>query len=93
MVNYSYEVLETVPVEYVEGEHDSEKDFKPSFWYNNQRYYLDNFIKCHNNPWCSDVFPSFIHGYESDNYYNPLFIGLDDSGETVTVYREVQHVN
>ncbi len=94
MIHYSYEILEkNIPIECVEDEHDSERDFEPSFWYWNKRYYLNDFIRVHNNPWVLDDYPSFIHGYESENYYSPLFIGLDDACETVTVYREVQNVD
>ena len=94
MVNYSYEVLENnIPVEYVEDEHDSERDFEASFWYCNKRYYLNDFIRVHNNPWACYSYPDFIHGEQCDgspcSYEHPLLIGIDDAGETVTVYSEV----
>ena len=96
MSKYSYKILESnIPVEYVEDEHDSERDFEPSFWYWNKRYYLDDFVRVHNNPWACYSYPDFIHGVQSDgspdSYEHPLLIGLDEAGETVTVYREVQH--
>ena len=94
MIKYSYEILEeNIPVEYVEDEHDTEKDFEPSFWYWNKRYYLSDFTRVHNNPWCCYSYPDFIQGVQDDgsrdSFENPLLIRLDDAGETVTVYREV----
>ena len=77
---------EPIEVEYVEDEHEEANDFKPSFWYGNRRYFLDNFIRCHNNPWSSDNFPEHIHGYEADEYYHPIFIELVGGDQAVNVY-------
>ena len=77
-----------IPIEYVEDEHDPEKDFSPSFWWNNHRYYCENFIRCHNNPWIGPCdFPEYIHAYEADNYCHPLFLELIDN-ESINVYEE-----
>ena len=79
---------EPIPIEYVEDEHEESRDFQPSFWWYNRRYYLDDFIRCHNNPWYPGYgIPDHIHGVEADNYRSPLFIELigDDA---VNVYRE-----
>lgn len=79
---------EPIEIEFVEDEHDSEKDFQASFWFDNKRYYLDDFIRTHDNPWCAGCdFPEYIHGYESDNYWNPLYIELIGD-EAVNVYKE-----
>ena len=54
-------------------------------------HYLDDFIRCHSNPWISpgSEFPEHIHGYESDCYVNPLFIELiGDSA--VNIYHETE---
>lgn len=76
-----------VEIESVIDEHDENMDYEPSFWWNNRRYYLTNFIRCHNNPWIYDDFPPYIHAYESDNYYSPLYIELlDDS--SINIYEE-----
>ena len=79
---------EPIPVETVEDEHEEALDFEPSFWWNNKRYYLKNFIRTHNNPWIGGEWPEFIHGYEAGEYYNPLFIELIGD-EAVNVYKEV----
>ena len=77
-----------IEIEYVEDEHEEENDFKPSFWFNNRRYFLENFTRVRNNPWISEMnVPSFIDAYESDNYISPLYIGLIDD-VAVNVYRE-----
>lgn len=77
-----------IEIEYVEDEHEEENDFKPSFWFENKRHFLDNFLRTHNNPWggISDC-PDYIHGYEADNYWNPIFIEIANSGDAVRVYR------
>ena len=68
---------EPVPIECVEDEHEESRDFQPSFWWNNRRYFLDNFTRCHNNPWLGYTeYPEHIHAFESDNYHDPLFLEL-----------------
>ena len=79
-----------IPVEYVEDEHDSEKDFQPSFWWWGKRYFLDDFIRLHNNPWVSDTdVPDYIHAFY-DSYTENLYIELDEAGENINVYKEVE---
>lgn len=89
MAEYVKQNEDWIEIEYVEDEHDEERDFQPSFWWNNRRYYLDDFLRCHNNPWVSDNFPEYIHGYEANEYYHPLFIEIADSGDCLNVYEEV----
>ncbi len=76
---------EPIPIEYVPDEHEAENDFKASFWFYNKRYFLENFIRAHNNPWITDNFPEHIHGMEAENYFHPVFIELI-SDEYVNVY-------
>lgn len=88
---YVFEKLndEPIPIECVEDEHEERRDFQPSFWWFNRRYYLDSFVRCHNNPWMPTgvEFPEHIHGVEADSYCSPLFIELiGDSA--VNVYKE-----
>jgi len=79
---------EPIEIEYVEDEHEAARDFTPSFWHNNRRYYLNDFIRTHNNPWTAGAeFPEHIHGYEAENYFHPLFIELVND-EAVNVYEE-----
>ena len=33
-------------------------------------------------------YPSFISGYDSENYYNPLLMEIDEYGEKVRLYLE-----
>ena len=44
-----------IPIESVPDEHEEAYDFVPSFWWNNRRYFLQDFIRCHNNPWIGSV--------------------------------------
>ena len=78
---------EPIAIETVPDEHDEAKDFEPSFWFENKRHFLSDFLRTHNNPWLSGDFPEFIHGMESEQYYKPLFIELI-ADEAVNVYRE-----
>lgn len=92
-MEYKYEWIkkneEPIEIEYVEDEHDEEKDFQPSFWWNNKRYYLRDFGRTHNNPWVHFFdMPDYIHGYEMEEYVNPLFIELIGGDQAVNVYEE-----
>lgn len=78
---------EPVSIETVIDEHDEKRDFEPSFWFNNSRHYLSEFMRVHNNPWIFDDFPENIHGMESNEYFNPLFIELIGD-EYVNIYEE-----
>ena len=91
MNNYIKLNDEPIEIEYVADEHQEEKDFEPSFWLAapgyNKRYYLDDFMRTHDNPWIVSDFPDYIHGIESDNYYRPIYIEIID-GAAVNVYEE-----
>lgn len=77
-----------IPIESVPDEHEEAYDFVPSFWWNNRRYFLQDFIRCHNNPWIGSVeFPEYIHAYEADQYVNPLSIELIGD-EHINIYEE-----
>lgn len=80
---------EPIRIETVPDEHDESLDFEPSFWWNNRRYHLKNFIRTHNNPWVGGQWPEFIHAYEAEEYHNPLYIELigDDA---VNIYKEAE---
>ena len=79
-------------IECVEDEHEESRDFQPSFWWNNKRYFLDDFTRCHNNPWIFDNFSEHIHAMESNNYYDPLFIELiNDDYINIYVSRSPQY--
>ena len=69
---------EPIEIEYVPDEHEEENDFKPSFWFRNRRYFIENFIRVHDNPWMGGAveYPEYIHAVEADSYYRPLFIEL-----------------
>lgn len=90
-VNSDFKKLndEPIEIEYVADEHDESRDFVPSFWFENRRHYLDDYVRVHDNPWFSsyDNFPNYIHGVEGDVYSHPLFVEIID-GEYVNVYRE-----
>ena len=79
---------EPIGIEYVPDETDSGKDFEPSFMWRGQRHYTSDFVRCHNNPYISDVFPEYIHGYEVESYYGALFVEIVSS-EEVNVYERV----
>lgn len=89
MSRYLKQNVEPVKIETVLDEHNEERDFEPSFWWNNRRYYLDDFIRCHDNPWTGGDFPEHIHGYEAENYFNPLYIEtIGDHAVNIYEYKE-----
>ena len=78
-----------LPIERVEDEHDEEKDFMPSFWWNNRRYHLDtDFEPVRRNPACGDDgIPEEITLVESDRYSDPMYLAFPDEGH-VDIYKE-----
>lgn len=63
---------------------------KPFFYHNGRRIPMGLIVRTHNNPWLSEkAFPDYIHGYKADDYFNPLFIEINRTGEAVKVYRQV----
>lgn len=83
-----------IRVDRIEDEHEEKNDFKPSFWFENKRWFLEDFIGRY-TPWTHnyDDLPDYIHGIEADNYVNPLLIELVKEGEAVNVYRERTETN
>ena len=71
---------------------DEEEVYLPSFVYAYTRYFIKDFIRTHNNPWVSDNFPEYIHGFSSYSYYSeysPIYIELvGDSYVNVYEYIE-----
>lgn len=65
----------------------------PYFNFKGKKYMLDNFVRCHNNPWVLDTYPEYIHGYDPTEYYNPLFIEISKDGEAVKVYEYTERSN
>lgn len=71
-------------------EYCAESDYwQHGFEYNGEFYYLSNFLKCHDNPWGNMDVPEYIHGYDANNIYDPIFISLI-SDVSVIVYRKTQ---
>ena len=78
---------EPVIIECVVDEHQEEKDFVPSFWWWNHRYYLEDFVRVHNNPFMGGEFPDYIHAVQAEEYFHPLYIELIDD-EHINIYEE-----
>lgn len=68
---------------------DEEEYFQPGFEWDDIFYYLDDFVRTHSNPWSNMHTPTYIHGYDSTDWCNPLFIELADSGDAVRLYERV----
>lgn len=76
-----------IPIKYRRHVSDyGETDFEPCFMFEHNWHWMKDFIRCHDNPWVSDVYPKHIHGMENDGLF-PLFIELIGD-EYVNVYRE-----
>lgn len=76
---------EPIPVEFIADEDNKERDLEPSFWFDNRRYYLGDFIRAK-----SIFYPDYIHALEAEEYYNPLFLEMVGYSEAVNIYMEVQ---
>ena len=87
MMDGRYIKLNEEPIE-IENFIDERKEDEESvfgFTWNDKRYYLEDFVRCHHNHWVVDNFPEYIHGFSHNMCYNPLFIELI-SDEAVNVY-------
>ncbi len=63
------------------------KDGLPSFWWNNTRHFMEDFIRCHNNPYFPGQWPDFVHAYEAESNNHPLFIEMVE-GDCVNIWEE-----
>ena len=54
----------------------------------NKEYSLSDFIPTR-SAWSNIDCPDYIHGYEAENYYNPIFIEVLVGTEAVNIYQEV----
>ena len=65
----------------------------PFFRHAGRRYKLDDFMRINCMSWepteikAADGETVYICGHEAEVYYKPLFIEIDDAGETVRLYR------
>lgn len=62
---------------------------QPCFYYNEEYWWLSDFIRCHGNPWGNMDVPDYIHGYDANNYFNPIFIQISDSGDFVKIFKKL----
>lgn len=86
MDTFEKQNYEPVAIEYFEDIEDESRAIRPGFVWNDCRYYLDQFVRCHNNPWILDTFPEHIHAMQYDQYYEPLFLEII-GGEYVNIYQ------
>ena len=95
--NYVLEWVDRVPLERVEDEHDESRDYEPSFWYNNRRYYIDDFAPY--NVFETDIFnywdmfseesyPMILNDGSRESYEHPFIIDID--GDRVNIIEEVE---
>lgn len=83
---------EPIEIEYVPDEHDESKDFEPSFWLWNKRYYLSDFSRLRNNPWIElyEEIPDYIHAVldndTTESFVCPKYLEIDAAGEHVNIY-------
>lgn len=77
-----------IEIECVEDENEGVRDFLPSFLFENQRHYICDYVRVHNNPWVGGEWPEYIHGMEEGVYYDPIYIEIINAGEAVNVYRK-----
>lgn len=62
---------------------EPEDYIQPYVEFESKTYWLTDFIKTHNNPWITDNYPDYIHGYD----IRPIFIEISDSGDCARLYK------
>jgi hypothetical protein len=87
------------------GYHSYHEKFNPVnglfldyFIYNGKKYALDQFIRISSIADCIGHFTGYIEngekyylsGYDSENYFKPIFIELDEYCERVRIYEEIE---
>lgn len=77
---------EPIAIEYFVDTEDECLDIRTGFVWNDCRYYLDQFMRCHDNPWILDTFPDHIHAMQCDQYYEPLFLEFV-GGDYINIYQ------
>ena len=78
------------------GYRNGSEKFDPSsetyldyFVWNGRKWAIDQFYRLdYPIMWEEDSKLNFIGGYDSENYYNPILIEIDEYGEYVRVYEE-----
>ena len=56
------------------------------YFFYNGKHFLNEFMRCHDNPWIQDVYPEWLDGVETENYYDPLAIRYDTRSDRIFVY-------
>ena len=64
---------------------DNIEDDFTGFRYRGNVYSLGDFMRMENN----NPFKNFANGYHSDSYFSGILVKLDNSGESVKVYRYI----
>lgn len=73
--------------EFVPSQLDDDDDVSFYFEFDGDKYYLNDFLRVHNNPWFSgDDYPNIIDGVYMHNSLEPLYIHLIGD-YAVDVYR------
>lgn len=68
---------------------DEENYWQPGFEWDGEFRFLSDFIRTHNNAWSGIKTPAYIHGYDGTEYFHPLYIEIDEGGESVRLYKSV----
>lgn len=66
-------------------------DMHPMFWFENEWHDLDDYSRCHDNPWIGYTdYPDYIHGFDCFDYSPDIkFVEIVDS-DHLNVWREVR---
>lgn len=64
-----------------------DNDGRAYFIYHTEKFYMDEIMRTHNNPWIEDRFPDYIHGMMTYNLFGTnLYIQIVDNGEAVRIW-------
>jgi len=95
-VNTAYNITERHSLFYYAEQFDENENTLSYFIHKGTKYAINQFFRF-GSAWVTGSTPIFyendelhhLAGYDSENYYNPIFIELSDDGEAVRIYREV----
>lgn len=83
---FKKENTKPVPIEHVEDEHLEERDYLPSFWWNNRRYFPEEDFEPVRRTGYDEI-PENITMVESNNWTDPMYLEFPDK-EHVNIYKE-----
>ena len=94
-IKQAYNITEKHSLYYYVEKIEENENVLDYFVFNGRKYALNQFLRF-NTPWTVTSMQwyekdklHFMSGYDSENYYRPLLIEMDEYGEYIRVYEEL----